>query len=46
MVAVMDGIVGYSLRSSELESARMVAELQRVLAAYLGSHERDGAGIH
>jgi AcrR family transcriptional regulator len=46
MVAVMDGIVGYSLRSNELESGRMVEELRRVLAAYLGSHERGSTGLH
>jgi AcrR family transcriptional regulator len=46
MVAVMDGIVGYGLRSKELESARMVEELRRVLAAYLGSHERESTGLH
>jgi AcrR family transcriptional regulator len=46
MVAVMDGIVGYSLRSNELEPGRMVGELRRVLAAYLGSHEKASAGIH
>ena len=41
MVAVMDGLVGYGVRSQELVSERMVAELRRVLAAYLGSYERD-----
>lgn len=45
MVAVMDGIVGYSLRSTELDSARMVAELHRVLAAYLVSHETNAQRI-
>lgn len=46
MVAVMDGIVGYSLRSNELEPGRMVEELRRVLAAYLGWHERGAGGLH
>lgn len=45
MVAVMDGVVGYSLRSNEIESARMVAELHRVLAAYLASHETNARRI-
>jgi AcrR family transcriptional regulator len=46
MVAVMDGVVGYSLRSNELGSARMVEELRRVLAAYLDSHEKGSTGLH
>jgi AcrR family transcriptional regulator len=46
MVAVLDGIVGYSLRSSEADSARILGELRRVLAAYLGSHEIDSPGRH
>jgi AcrR family transcriptional regulator len=46
MVAVMDGIVGYSLRSHQRESERMVGELRRVLAAYLASHEKSSTGIH
>jgi AcrR family transcriptional regulator len=46
MVAVMDGIVGYSLRSSELGSGCMMEELRLVLAAYLASHEKGPTGIH
>jgi AcrR family transcriptional regulator len=46
MVAVMDGLVGYSVRSNELDSERMVRELRRALAAYLGSYEHDMAPPH
>jgi AcrR family transcriptional regulator len=35
MVALLDGIVGYMLRSDEVDPRRMVVELKRVLSAYL-----------
>jgi AcrR family transcriptional regulator len=37
MVAIVDGIVGYGLRSDDVSAAQMVAELRRVLCAYLGA---------
>ena len=37
MVAVADGIVGYGLRSDDVDSGHMLAELHRVLGAYLGA---------
>jgi AcrR family transcriptional regulator len=46
MVAVMDGLVGWGVRSTQLDSERMVRELRRVLAAYLGSYEHDLLRIH
>ena len=35
MVAVMDGVVGFSLRSSDAEAKAMLSELRKVLASYL-----------
>ncbi len=35
MVAIVDGIVGYGLRSDDVAPKQMVAELRRVLCAYL-----------
>jgi AcrR family transcriptional regulator len=35
MVALLDGIVGYTLRSDEVDPRQMVVELKRVLSAYL-----------
>lgn len=37
MVAVLDGVVGYSLRSDDVGAPEMVTELARVLASYLRS---------
>ena len=37
MVAIVDGMVGYGLRSSDVSRAQMVAELRCVLCAYLGA---------
>lgn len=37
MVAVLDGVVGYSLRSDDIGAREMVTELARVLASYLAS---------
>jgi AcrR family transcriptional regulator len=42
MVAVMDGVVGFSLRSSEAEARGMMAELKQVLGAYLHALEQRG----
>jgi hypothetical protein len=36
MVAVLDGVVGYGLRSDSVDPREMVVELSRVLAGYLG----------
>lgn len=37
MVAVADGIVGYGMRSDDVDTGQMLAELHRVLGAYLGA---------
>lgn len=37
MVAIVDGIVGYALRSDDVRPAPMLAELHRALCAYLGA---------
>jgi len=37
MVAVLDGVVGYGLRSEDVSAREMVTELARVLAGYLAS---------
>lgn len=37
MVAVLDGVVSYSLRSDDVDAGEMVGELGRVLGAYLTS---------
>jgi hypothetical protein len=35
MVAVLDGVVSYSLRSDDVEAGAMLVELRRVLGGYL-----------
>ena len=37
MVAIVDGMVGYGLRSDDVGAKQMVTELRRVLCAYLGA---------
>lgn len=37
MVAIVDGVVGYALRSDDLRPAHMMTELRRALCAYLGT---------
>jgi AcrR family transcriptional regulator len=37
MVAIVDGVVGYALRSDDVSRAQMEAELRRALCAYLGA---------
>lgn len=37
MVAIVDGVVGYALRSDDVRPARMMTELRRALCAYLGA---------
>jgi AcrR family transcriptional regulator len=37
MVAIVDGMVGYGLRSDDVSPTQMVAELRRVLCAYLAA---------
>jgi AcrR family transcriptional regulator len=37
MVAVMDGVVSFSLRSSDAEAKGMLAELRKVIASYLAT---------
>jgi AcrR family transcriptional regulator len=37
MVAIVDGMVGYGLRSDDVKPSQMVVELRRVLSAYLGA---------
>jgi AcrR family transcriptional regulator len=42
MVALVDGVVGYSLRSDDVSATLMVAELQCVLCAYLSTLDECG----
>lgn len=44
MVAIVDGIVGYGLRSDDVSPKQMVAELRRVLGAYLGALDECAKG--
>jgi AcrR family transcriptional regulator len=44
MVAVLDGVVSYSLRSEDVDPHEMVVELGRVLAAYLTALDALGMG--
>ena len=37
MVAIVDGVVGYALRSEDVRPALMMTELRRALCAYLGA---------
>lgn len=37
MVAIVDGVVGYALRSDDMRPAQMMTELRRALCAYLGA---------
>jgi AcrR family transcriptional regulator len=37
MVAIVDGVVGYALRADDVAPDQMMAELHRVLCAYLGA---------
>lgn len=37
MVAIVDGVVGYALRSDDVRPAQMMAELRRALCAYLAA---------
>jgi AcrR family transcriptional regulator len=42
MVAIVDGIVGYGLRSDDVRPKQMVEELRRALCAYLGALDACG----
>lgn len=37
MVAIVDGVVGYALRSDDMRPTQMMTELRRALCAYLGA---------
>ena len=37
MVAIVDGVVGYALRSDDMRPTQMMPELRRALCAYLGA---------
>lgn len=43
MVALLDGIVGYGLRSSDVEPHEMLLEMRRLLGAYLAALGECGA---
>ena len=45
MVAIVDGMVGYGLRSSDVSRPQMVAELRCVLCAYLGALDECAEGL-
>jgi AcrR family transcriptional regulator len=44
MVAIVDGIVGYGLRSDDVSPKQMASELRSVLGAYLGALDDSAAG--